>query len=172
MSLDSTFAKPASASIAAPGGLGVLLDVAGCLDVHHQEGPARPQRPVDVAQHRRRTRLVVDCVESRHRVEARLDVQACHINDLEAGFRQSQPFRLAAGGTDGSLGEVVAGEPAGGESLGHEVDRVAAAGADVGDVDPGLQPFRQTGYHGRITSSSAASFTAALVSAVFLWKWG
>ena len=122
----------------------VVLEPARRLDVDHQQDAAGSQGPVDVLQHARRLRLIVDGVEHGDHV---VGLDACPAGS-DCGSRRSRSSgpRSAASahaGRDGLFGEVDAGEPAGRKRLGHQVDRMTTAATEVGDIGAGAQAFRR-----------------------------
>ena len=56
---------------------------------------------------------------------------------------QAQPLRLRSSDGQALVGEVDSGEPARRECLRHNVDGMAAAATDVGDIDAAAQLLRQ-----------------------------
>ena len=75
------------------------------------------------------------------KVEPRWSVEGGDVVHLEAGVDAPERPGLALCSSDRGFREVETCEPAGGEGLGHEVDGVPLATADVGDVDTGGESF-------------------------------
>jgi hypothetical protein len=86
--------------------------------------------------------LVVDGVEGGDKVEGVGLVEGCDVDHLESGVGQAALVGLHPRRLDRFGGEVVADQPTGGVGLREDVDRVAAAAADVGHMDAVAQPIR------------------------------
>src|SRR5690606_28821529 len=103
-------------------------------DVHDEQSAVWLQAVVDAAQHVQGASEVVHQLDGGDHVVLCAAAQLGQVADLEPGVREAPPLRLFPRHGDAVFREVVAGEPAPGEGPGHDVDRVARAGADVQDV--------------------------------------
>jgi len=125
--------------------LHVLVQVTGSLHVDGQESTAATERTSDVAQRGPRLGLIVDGVEDGDEVVSVFDVQSGHVLFYEARVGQPQLLRFRAPGGDTLGREVVAGEATGREGLRHQVQGVAGAAGNVGDVEAGGQSLGEPG---------------------------
>jgi hypothetical protein len=115
--------------------------VAGATDVDAQEHAVGPQRVRDRLEDDVGLGLVVHRVEHGDEVVLRRAVEGRRVLHLERDVRQPHLGGLGLPGRDPLLGEVEPGEAAVRELLGHQVDGVALAAADVAHVDAGPKPI-------------------------------
>src|SRR6266571_1020088 len=129
-------------------GMTVLERVVGGVRLRPEEHAVVGETGPDRAQRALRIHHVMDAVERAHEPEPPVARQL--VRGLGAPLDVEQPALggRAAGTEDGARVVVDAEEARGGEGGGHRHRRQPVAAADVGHLDPRLEPLGKTG-HGR-----------------------